>query len=351
MSWTSRERVMAVFDGEMPDRVPIFECVCHDGLLEHYGGGRIAVGDAEAVVRACSKFLDLSHPALAPQNPGCIKHPDGVTEIRYRWHSSRSPMPVGAEHMEQAIIEEVKINEAWRPAPKAVRSFQEEAGRFAAAAGEMVYINLASDIEILPFGPVNLEQGIYAYADRPGLVRQWNRAVNGKKQRYLDAVADGKTSPIAIIWCDIAAKNGLIYPPAMLEELFYPHLADFVCLLHSRGIKALFHSDGDVTAALPRLVECGIDGFNPLETSAGMKPETFRDICGKRVVLAGGIDAVEVLAHGTSQRVAQETRKLIDLFRPDGNLMVASASGQVDGSMPLENVRAMYETVWDYGKY
>lgn len=30
--------------------------------------------------------------------------------------------------------------------------------------------------------------------------------------------------------------------------------------------------------------------------------------------------------------------------------MVASASGQMDNSMPTENVLAMYETVWNYGK-
>jgi uroporphyrinogen decarboxylase len=260
-------------------------------------------------------------------------------------------MRIDASHMAQAIIKEIELAEAWRPAPNAVESFRQEADKLAVAAGEMLYINLAASISILPFGQVNLEQGIYAYADRPELVRRWNKAVNDQHLRYIKTVANGKLTPVSIIWDDIAAKNGLIYSPAMLEELFYPHLNELIRILHSRGVKALFHSDGDVTAALPRLIECGIDGFNPLETTAGMKVENFRDICGKQVVLAGGIDAVEVLARGAPQRVVQETRALIDLFRADGNLIVASASGEVDESMPIENVRAMYETVWNYGKY
>jgi hypothetical protein len=69
------------------------------------------------------------------------------------------------------------------------------------------------------------------------------------------------------------------------------------------------------------------------------------------VALVGGIDAVEVPARGTPQDVAAKTRQLIDQFRDAGNLMVASASGEVDNSMPTGNVLAMYETVWDYGKY
>ena len=175
--------------------------------------------------------------------------------------------------------------------------------------------------------------------------------MNARNLRYLNAVAQAASGPVAICWNDIACKGRLIYPPQLLEELFYPHLAELVALLHARGIKVLFHSDGDVTAALPRLIACGIDGFNPLEISAGMRVETFQEFCGSRVALVGGIDAVYVLARGAPDLVVRKTRELIDRFRGSGNLMVASASGEVDDSMPTENVLAMYETVWNYGKY
>jgi len=348
--WTKRDRVLAVLSGERPDRVPIFECMAHDGILAHFGGAQIKPGDFAAVMRACRQCLDLCHPALLPKEPCQIELNGAVQQIVERWSTWNLPQPVRAERdMAKDLLAGIEQAEAWQaPDETATADFRrkvEEANRH---AGEMVYIHIGTSCPILPY---DIEQGIYAFTDLPDLTRRWNRSVNKKVLRRLDAIADAGLMPVVICWNDIAFKGRLIYPPQILEELFYPHLAALIDLLHSRGIKVLFHSDGDVTEALPRLVECGIDGFNPLEISAGMDVRKFQEICGSRVALVGGIDAVEVLARGTPQLVAQKTRQLIDWFRDAGNLMVASASGEVDNSMPTENVLAMYETVWNYGKY
>lgn len=348
--WTKRDRVLAVLSGERPDRVPIFECVAHDGILEHFGGqGPIRAGDAEAVVRACSRFLDLCHPALIPQEPARVEQAGVVTQEVERWTTwTLPPAVVDEPAMLQTLQREIEEAEAWMPEAAESPASRQTIERNNAFAGDMVYIHLGFGCPILPF---DIEQGIYLYTDHTELVRRWNRALNEKQLRRLNAVTQADMGPVCICWNDIAFKDRLIYPPPLLEELFYPHLAAVVNLLHARGIKVLFHSDGDDTAALPRLMDCGIDGFNPLEISAGMTVQRFREICGSRVALVGGIDAVDVLAFGTPALVAQRTRELMDLFRQDGNLMVASASGEIDNSMPTENVLAMYETVWKYGKY
>lgn len=347
--WSKRDRVMAVLSGERPDRVPIFECLIHDGILEHFGGHPIEAGDLEGVVRTCSGCLDLCHPALVPQAPVRIAQENGATRVVERWTTWTPHIHFRhEEEMLKALNKEIESAETWQPAVTDAEDFRRQAEKTNEYAGEMVYIHLGTGCPILPF---DLEQGFYAYADHPDLVKQWNQAANDRRMRQLDAIADSSICPVCILWDDIACKNQLMYPPAILEDLFYPHLAAQVDLFHSRGIKVLFHSDGDVTDALAKLVECGIDGFNPLEITAGMDPRTFQEICGKRAALVGGIDAVEVLARGTPECVEEKTRELIDLFREDGNLMVASASGEVDNSMPKENVLAMYETVWSYGKY
>ena len=341
---------MAVFSGQLPDRVPLFGCVAHDGILERFGGSAISVGDTQAVVRACANCLDLCHPPLAPQEPGREELPDGTVVVRHRWYTSRSA-PTDTTDTASDIADLIEQAEAWQLAEDEVAGFNRHARQRDAWAGGMVCIHLGISNPLLPFGDRHLQRGAFAWADHRDLVRQWNRLANENLLRRLDALAGPEAGPVAMIWDDIAAKNSLIYSPEMLEELLFPHLAACCDLLHSRGIKVLFHSDGNVTKVLERLVECGIDGFNPLETTAGMDPRTFREICGRRIVLVGGIDAVEVLAHGTPERVTEETKKLIDLFSKDGNLIVASASGQVDNSMPLENVLAMYETVWQCGGF
>ncbi len=348
MAWTKHDRVMAVLSGEKPDRVPIFECVAHDGVLEHFGSAPIAVGDLRGVLRACAEFLDLCHPALVPNEPAVIEHEDGGRETVERWTRWHQSPPLSPDDVTVALQAQIAEAQAWRPGATAAAEFARKASETRACCGDLVYIHLGAACPILPF---DLEQGFYACADHPELVRRWNRAVNDRQLRELDCLATPRALPVCILWNDLAAKGGLIYPPALLEELFWPHLRRQIDLLHSRGIKVLFHSDGDATSVLPKLVECGIDAFNPLEITAGMRVEDFQEICGKRVALVGGIDAVDVLALGTPAEVAAATRKLIDRFRATGNLMVASASGEIDESMPTANVLAMYETTWDYGDF
>lgn len=347
--WSKRERVLAALSGERPDRVPIFEHLIHDGILEHFGGGKIAPGDFAAVVRGCSGCLDLCHPAATPREPRVVEQPDGVREVVERWTTWNVPQPVRNEaEMIRILRTEIEAAEAWQPPAETATDFCRRVDAINRAAGEMVYIHVGVYSPILPF---DIEQGIYAYMDQPELTRRWNRAMFQRVLRENEAIPEVDLGPVAICWNDIAFKGKMIYPPHILEELFYPHLATLLELLHGRGFKVVFHSDGEVTEALPRLRDCGIDGFNPLELSAGMTVEAFEEICGERVALVGGIDAVEVLARGSPALVAEKTRQLIDRFRTRGNLLVASASGEVDNSMPTENVLAMYETVWSYGKY
>ena len=143
--------------------------------------------------------------------------------------------------------------------------------------------------------------------------------------------------------------------PATLERLFFPYLREMCELAHSRGVKVVFHSDGNVTAILPQLAACGIDGLNPLETSAGMDYAAFKEFsvlqASKPVALVGGLDAVDILARGTVDQVVAATRRLLQIAGAGGGLIAASASGEVDNSMPLANVLAFWETVWEEGKY
>lgn len=346
--WSKRDRVMAVLSGERPDRVPVFECVAHDGILERYHGGPIPVGDAPAVLRACREFLDLCHPALVPQAPATTNLPNGGLRVAERWNTWERPAAI--QDMEAALKKEIETLEANVPVSADVQAaeFRRNIKASAKDVGDMVYIHLCGSCAILPF---DMEQGAYAYADYPELVRRWNMLANARLHERFLVVADGVLAPVCIIWNDIACKQRLLLAPAVLEEFLYPALATLTDICHSRGVKVLFHSDGDVTRALSRLVDCGIDGFNPLEISAGMRPADFKAACGRRVALVGGIDAVDVLARGTPAQVAAATRALIDLYRNEGNLMMASASGEIDNSMPTDNIIAMLETAWQYGKY
>ncbi|HPI73002.1 MAG TPA: uroporphyrinogen decarboxylase family protein, partial [bacterium] len=68
---------------------------------------------------------------------------------------------------------------------------------------------------------------------------------------------------------------------------------------------------------------------------------------GDRLALIGNVD-VDLLARGTADAVAAETKRLIGALGPGGGYCVGSGN-TIPNYVRPENYRAMLETVWDYG--
>ncbi len=350
--WTKRDRVMAVLNRDIPDRVPIFDYLINDDILEYFWGKPIPIGDEESWIRACSKCLDLCHPIIKgiPFEPGEVLLPDGTRRVYERWTSWDIPSSNWTlKDLVEKVKREIEEYEAYKPRLEEIEAYKEHVKRVNEWADGMVYIHIGISAAFLPG---TIEQGIYLYADYPELVERWARAHDMATLRWIDAVADPDDSPVAIIWNDIAFKNSLIYPLTILEKLLFPAIFDFCHLLHSKGIKVIFHSDGNVSKAMNALINCGIDGFNPLEISAGMNYESFKEEYGDKIALVGGLDAVEVLSFGTPDMVISETKRFLEVAGRGGGLIAGSSSGQLDNSMSFENIMAYFETIWThvYGK-
>ena len=357
-SSSKKDRVLAVLNGEIPDRVPIFEYLIHDGVFNHFGAGEIPVGSTEHHIAACSKCLDLCHPVGGlPHEPHERINDDGSKTIVERWMSWNVPAPSQTVQSDSEIkagmerqIEHLEnsLGKTAAESDKAKKDAAENVRKLETVIGDMVYIT-AWACTAVPYG--NKETGMLAYADYPEIAEKRMRLENTLTLERLQATAYKEISPVAIIWDDIAYKNRLFYSPALLERLYFPALAEICSLFHSRGIRIVFHSDGDVSSVLPNLIQCGIDGLNPVETSAGMHYADVKREYGDKITIVGGMDAVDVLAFGSVDEVVAETKRLIDIAGKGGGLIAASSSGQIDMSMPTENVAAFYETVWDYGRY
>ena len=345
MTYTSEERVLAVLNGEIPDRVPIFDYLIHDGVFEKVGFKDIKPGDIDSHLAACAKCLDLCHSCYGtPYVPSETINDDGSKTRTERWMSWRVPAP-SAVVSEDVYLARLKQQIEWLESGGPAKDYIHAKKRY---DGDMIYVCIGANPS-LPYD--NTEHSIYLYSDYPELVERRMALENQKTMELLQETAFPELSPVALFWADIAYKGGLFYPLDVLERLVFPAIRDMCDLLHSRGIKVVFHSDGNLTSILPQLVNCGIDGLNPLEISAGMDYVSFKEDYGSKVVLVGGMDAVDALAFGTIDEVVAETKRLIDVAGRGGGLIAASSSGQIDDSMPTDNVMAYFETIWEYGKY
>ncbi len=171
---------------------------------------------------------------------------------------------------------------------------------------------------------------------------------------YFDAVTEYSVTRVknlksvdypAVFVCeDIAGKGSLLFSPEFLRKHFLPRLEKIIDAYHQRGLKFIFHSDGNIMPVLDDVVAIGIDGLNPLEVAAGVNIGEIRRRYPD-LLLFGGIDTSQLLAFGTPKDVKKVTLKAIEQGSP--GYFVGSTT-EIHDNVPLDNFKTMVDTVKEY---
>ncbi len=152
---------------------------------------------------------------------------------------------------------------------------------------------------------------------------------------------------------DLGMQNSLLISPKMYREIIKPFHADYISFIKARTkAKVFFHTDGDVYPLIPDFIEMGVDILNPIQTSAGKMSnlEGLKSQFGKNIVFCGGVDTGRVLPFGTPDEVRTEVKRIIDILGKDGGYMLASVHTVMSDVSP-ENVLAMVDAVDEFGWY
>lgn len=83
---TKRERVMRTIRFEETDRIPLYDLLQNDAVVEHYTGRKLMVegGDWDVGV-AVGATLDMTRSIGGPSAPGEVIHENGMRGRRERW--------------------------------------------------------------------------------------------------------------------------------------------------------------------------------------------------------------------------------------------------------------------------
>lgn len=152
---------------------------------------------------------------------------------------------------------------------------------------------------------------------------------------------------------DLGSQEGLLMSPSMYREMLGPIHADFIRFIKERThAKVFFHTDGDVFDLVPDFIEMGVDVLNPIQTSAGRMSDLGRlkSEYGGAITFCGAIDTREVLPKGSPEDVAEEVRRVIGILGEGGGYMLASVH-TIMNDVPAENVLAMVDAAERYGRY
>lgn len=117
------------------------------------------------------------------------------------------------------------------------------------------------------------------------------------------------------------------------------------------GIKLIFHCDGNLMDILDDLVEAGIDGLNPIDTSADMDIGFIKQKYGDKLILVGNVDGSRILPFGTPEEVREEVGSCIKKASPGGGHLIQCGCGELMPDVPLENALAYFDAVKEFGSY
>ena len=168
---------------------------------------------------------------------------------------------------------------------------------------------------------------------------------------FLDEAAD--VVDVIMIGDDLTGQNGPLFAPRIYRQIIKPRQKRLVQYIRSRTkAKIWYHSCGAVLEYLPDLLDNGIDILNPVQISAkGMDPARLKAEFGDRLVFwGGGIDTQHVLPRATPQEVREHVRRNIEAFKPGGGYVFNNVHN-IQGDVPPENVLAMFDAAYEFGKY
>ena len=100
------------------------------------------------------------------------------------------------------------------------------------------------------------------------------------------------------------------------------------------------HCDGNINPIVEDLVEAGIDGIDPIDTSAGVDLADIKVRFGNRVAVKGGVP-VALLCEGSPQQVRACVKECLDIAGPEGYIL--SSTSDITASVKPENYAAMLE--------
>lgn len=361
---TSRERIESVLNLEVPDMVPT-----GDGLFQHWGfinhfykTKEEEKWTLEEICRAVGNAkvdyaFDLA-PSLEPHKEKRL----GLTYQVTEWTEVIVDRPF-------KTVEEVKpwikgmIMKVKNSEPDVMWSFAGNTGMWGLGKGNyrdefsMKKGWLQNTVLMHTGSPAHLDtcymmlgMDIFSYLlmDDYWLLVEWYDELCNHERRRVSRCADYGLSPISCVYCDIASKLGLMFSPKFLRDEFFPRLKGIIEEWHKKGIRVIYHSEGDITQVLQGIIDAGADGINPLE------PDIL-DI--KRIrkeypdlIFWGGIDNNELLCRGTVEEVEQAVKDLISEAGSNGRLLLGS-SGQIHPANKLENILAMFDFGRKYGRY
>ncbi|MCC6444717.1 MAG: hypothetical protein IT210_14820 [Armatimonadetes bacterium] len=254
------------------------------------------------------------------------------------------------EHMEKFVFPALR---------QAALDFDEESyARSIAKSEAEIQESLGPDILKTPYGYISFPgfaYGSYGYANyfmayvlypevmekHFSLQADYARRINRAVAR---AFEENDLPPLHRIDHDMADSRGTLVHVKTLDKLWFPHFARSLEPMLKTGVRMIWHCDGNLMEMVPRLLECGLHGFQGFQYEDGMD---YEKICrmktrdGESLLIVAGVSVTRTLPMGTPGDVKREMEWLVANGPKTGLFLGASSS--ICPGIPWENMKTFVE--------
>ncbi len=158
------------------------------------------------------------------------------------------------------------------------------------------------------------------------------------------AYREGNLPPLYRLDHDMADSKHTLVDIKSLDRIWFPHFERSIAPVRDAGVKLIWHCDGNLMDMVPRLLECGLKGFQGFQYEDGMDYEricAMKSRDGEDLIIWGGVSVTRTLPMGTPDDVKNEMKWLVEKG-PKTGLFLAGSSSIAPG-VSWENLETMVE--------
>jgi uroporphyrinogen-III decarboxylase len=168
------------------------------------------------------------------------------------------------------------------------------------------------------------------------------------------AVYNAHLAETEVEWVGIQGNiaNGAMFSSDYFSEHVEPYEQPVIDAIHSHGADTIFHNCGAARKLYPNYKRMGFVLWEtvsevPVGDNVLQDAKTF---FGDSMCLLGNLDQVVFLKTASPQEVAERTRAIMEIGKPDGHY-IFSTSDFLERGTPIENVKAMIGAAKEAGVY
>lgn len=165
---------------------------------------------------------------------------------------------------------------------------------------------------------------------------------------YVDAILEGEPD---LMFTGGNVPGGFV-GKKIYDQYILPYEKEFTAYAQRTGVPTMYHNCGEIMNLVESYIDLGsriVEPFSPSPLGDADLAKAKELSKGKYIIL-GGVDQVNVLQKGTPEIIKDVTRQTVLTGKPGGKFLLQSADF-IEYNTPIENLEAYVKSGIEYGGY